>query len=709
MNTGYPIIAPILWMNILSVLSQSACANLEATSIINIQEQPLQLPVIAVSIDKPQQEFADGQLSKNSQVGILGTKDTLDIPFSVISYTEKYIADKNAKSVAQALESDASVRNIFSPNGLGEYFNIRGFYTQSHELAWNGLFGLVPHNRVPTEFLERVDVFRGSSALLNGMSLGGAVGGLINVVPKRAHDEAITRLTTSYTSDSNFAAHIDLGHRFGEDKKFGVRINALKSHGDTTLDEQTEDRRLASLAVDYRGEQLRIAFDAYNIKEKLYAGMPLMVSFAASTIAKAPDATINTMPDAYAVSQTTGLITHFEYDFLTNWMGYFTVGHKDQKSYGYMANNALGLNAQANGDYTAVSRQTVNQTEVDSFETGLRTTLQTGVIQHSVVLSANLIDQQQSAVAGNPVTWASNIYHPSPASNLGSLPTDIYTTSETTLSSIALADTLSWLGDSYQLVLGVRHQRVEANHSYDETALTPAIGVLIKPWDHRLSLYANYIQGLSQGASVSDSTAENYGEIFAPYKSQQYEIGAKWAFAQFSNTLSLYQMSKPSMIKNSRTNRYHADGEQRNRGVEWSVAGNILPDLRLLGGVAYIDAKYTKMAAATNEGHQAVGIPDWQANVGLECDIPQLQGFTLTANTIFTGHVYADEANSKQLSSWTRFDLGSRYHGELFDTNLMIRAGIDNVLNKQYWAGVWNGYASVGLPRTYKLSMQIDF
>ncbi|MFI7914661.1 TonB-dependent receptor plug domain-containing protein, partial [Acinetobacter baumannii] len=75
----------------------------------------------------------------------------------------KYIADQQATSVADALRSEPSVRSVFSKGGIGEYFNIRGLYTQSHELAWNGLFGLLPHNRVPTEFLERVDVFKGTS------------------------------------------------------------------------------------------------------------------------------------------------------------------------------------------------------------------------------------------------------------------------------------------------------------------------------------------------------------------------------------------------------------------------------------------------------------------------------------------------------------------------------------------------------------------
>ncbi|MGT2491972.1 TonB-dependent receptor domain-containing protein [Cupriavidus basilensis] len=63
---------------------------------------------------------------------------------------------------------------------------------------------------------------------------------------------------------------------------------------------------------------------------------------------------------------------------------------------------------------------------------------------------------------------------------------------------------------------------------YDKSALTPALGLVVKPWTAQVSLYANYIEGLSQGDTVTDVTARNYGQVFAPYKSKQMEAGVKW-------------------------------------------------------------------------------------------------------------------------------------------------------------------------------------
>ncbi|WP_417606644.1 TonB-dependent receptor domain-containing protein [Oceanimonas baumannii] len=79
---------------------------------------------------------------------------------------------------------------------------------------------------------------------------------------------------------------------------------------------------------------------------------------------------------------------------------------------------------------------------------------------------------------------------------------------ELELTSFGLADTLSFAQDRLHLTLGLRHQRVVQDSffgpdsipisCYDESALTPAAAVLFELTD-QVSVYANYIEGLSQG------------------------------------------------------------------------------------------------------------------------------------------------------------------------------------------------------------------
>lgn len=660
--------------------------------------------------------YAGGHLARGGRLGLLGNKDVMETPFSTSSYTSRMIEDWQADTVAEVLRADASVRETFPESGPTEFFNVRGFYMPSTDFAWNGLFGLTPGFRVATEFLERVEVLKGPGALLYGMTPAGSVGGVINLVPKRAGDKPLTRLTARYASDSELGAHLDIGQRFGQDKSFGIRVNAATSNGDTALDGQRQKREIAAVALDFRAERLRVALDAYSIDGKKRGGMPLFTTFANEHIPSAPDPATNTMPGAYSSERSKALIGSLEFDFNAHWTGFAAMGTKHQSSSGYM-NNALGMNAQASGDYRGMAKNTSSFSNVNAANAGIRGRLRTGLVEHEITLSGNAIQQAGGAVQGPVTMWASNIYRPTqPTLTVG--PAMVPKSSDSTFSSIALSDTLSFSRDKYLLTLGARQQRVRTKNyapsgavttRYDEQALTPAIGFVIKPWAAPVSVYANYIEGLSQGDRVTDTTAANFGEVFPPYKSKQMELGAKWDAGNLLNTLAVFQIARPSLIKDNGSNRYAPDGEQRNRGIEWNIAGAVTPGLRLLGGATYLKAINTRTRAGLLDGKMAIGVPTWLVNLGAEWDTPWLAGLTLRATAIHTGRQYADNANTQKLAAWTRVDLGARYVTRLAAHHVAFRAGVENAFNQRYWSGVWNGFSSVGAPRTVKLAVSVDF
>uniref|UniRef100_UPI001953B031 hypothetical protein n=1 Tax=Streptococcus pneumoniae TaxID=1313 RepID=UPI001953B031 len=69
---------------------------------------------------------------------------------------------------------------------------------------------------------------------------------------------------------------------------------------------------------------------------------------------------------------------------------------------------------------------------------------------------------------------------------------------------------------------------------YDESANTPAAALLVKATE-RVSLYTNYIEGLSQGATAP-MTAANAGDVFAPFRTKQKELGLKLDLVSFGCT-----------------------------------------------------------------------------------------------------------------------------------------------------------------------------
>ena len=101
------------------------------------------------------------------------------------------------------------------------------------------------------------------------------------------------------------------------------------------------------------------------------------------------------------------------------------------------------------------------------------------------------------------------------------------------------------------------------------------------------------------------------------------------------------------------------------------------------------------------------------ANANIEWDLPFAPAFTLTGRVVYTGKQAVDAANTLELGSWTRFDLGARYVALVGGTPLTLRFNVDNVADKRYWASAYNAFSGSRLlqggPRTFKASASIDF
>jgi iron complex outermembrane recepter protein len=676
------------------------------------------LPTIVVSGqgDALPEAYDGGQVARGGRLGMLGNTDFMETPFSIASYTSKLIEDQQASTVAAVLENDPSVRFTTSTGHIYENYTIRGFNVNADDLALNGMYGVAPYGHVPTEFLERVEVLKGPNALLNGMSPNGSIGGAINLVPKRAGDKPLARLTADYQSDSQFGVHADVGRRFGDRNQVGLRVNGVYRDGHTTLDDQSKKREFGSLAFDFRGERFRFSLDAYTDTERFNGGSPWMASFA-SQVASPPGAGINLFRGASGKLFNQAVVGRAEVDITDRVTAFAAVGGLSYRYSGFINGTRAGA-VKPDGSYRGMTYNQNGYSDNVSAEVGVRGRFRTGPLKHEVSVSASSLQIESGTINKASAPYASNIYTPADPT-FAPWPGNPPKTAETTLSGVALADTVSFLDDRVRVTAGVRHQRVKAKTyaatgketaNYNETALTPAFGLVVKPFGPDISLYANYIEGLTQGDTVGDVTAKNYGQMFAPYKSRQVEVGAKWDTGEFANTLSFFQITKPSMLRDAASNTYNADGEQRNRGIEWTVFGQIVPRVRVLGGVAYTQAILTQTAGHLLDGNTAYGVPKWTANLGLEWDTPWVTGLTLSGRAVATSAQFVNSTNTQRIPGWTRFDLGARYATRVAGRNVVLRGGVENVANRVFWAGTFNdGFVTQNAPRTFKVSASVDF
>lgn len=662
--------------------------------------------------------YAGGQVATGTRLGAFGNSDIMDTPIAATGYTSELIKNQQARDISDVMDNDPSVINT---NGFGTFanrFTIRGFDLTSDDVSIDGLYGTAPRQSVALEMFGRVEVIKGASGFLNGMApSSGGLGGNINLVPKRAGDDPVTSFTGSYGATSEVGGHFDFGRRFGSDDQFGVRTNIMHRAGEASIENEDRETSLGSIALDYRGDDTRVTFDAAINKLRVEEGRPTVRANNLSSILDAPSGSHNfAAAGTYSDLEDKFAQVRFEYDATDSTMLYTAIGAHTTDEDSDFSSVTL-TSTDGSGDFGRFA--TVYEREDVSGVAGIRQEFDTGPVKHELNAGTTAMWQEARTNWDFGTSVAGNIYNSGPSNIVFGDPGDANLSSHTILTSYFLADTVSFFDDNIHLTGGVRRQNVKSrgydrltgakNSNYDSSTNSPMLGFVGNVTD-QITVYANYIEGLEAGKTVTEATATNRGETLAPYTTEQMEVGAKFDFGTFGGGIALFQAEKPSAFLNS-SNLYTTDGEQRNRGLELTAFGEPIVGTRILGGITFIDAELTKTENGTNNGNTAPGVPEYQATLGAEYDLPFLDGATVGGRLIHTAAQYVNTGNTVEIPSWTRFDMSARYVTELYDYPVTFRANVENLTDNDYWetASTETSYMTVGKPLTATFSLTADF
>ena len=675
--------------------------------------------------------YPGGQVARGGRAGILGTKDAMDTPFSITSYTNELIQDHHARSVGDVLQNDPTVRVARGFGNFQEAFFIRGFILDSDDTAYNGLYSLLPRQYIATELFERVEVLRGASAFLNGASPnGGGLGGSINLLPKRAPNEPLNRVTFGVASGGQTQVAADIARRFGPDGNTGIRVNAAARNGGTSVDHEDVQLGLLAVGLDWRSRDVRLSGDIGWQDHKLKnTRTNVTLGSAVTTVPGVPDNQTNfAQPWSYSNERDVFGTLRGEWDLSPSTTAWAAAGARRGEEANSLAN--LTVTNAASGAATTYRFDNTRKDSVNTGELGLRGKLQTGSVGHEWVAVASHYDfEKKNAYAMDwRNTHATNLYNPIATSLPGFSANTLFggdlanplRTGSTRLTSFALGDTMAFMDNRLLFTVGLRHQKMEiANYDYgtglqtdryDQSRTSPLLAAVYKV-NKGLSVYANYVEGLSQG-QTAPSTAANRGEMLAPYVSKQKEVGIKFDAGRVGGSVALFSTTKPRAFLNT-ANLFSTSGKDRHQGIELAVQGEATKGLRLLGGLTWLDAKQLTTGAAATDGQRVIGVPKLQANLGAEWDVPGVPGLAVDGRWVHTGASYANATNTLRVPGWNRLDVGARYMTEVQGKLVTLRARIDNLTNRNYWASVGgypgSGYLVVGAPRTLSLSVSVDF
>ncbi|WP_455925844.1 TonB-dependent receptor [Pseudomonas putida] len=712
------------------------------TSVMACAAEPIELDATAIDSatiktrpDTRPDAYAGGQVARGGQMGVLGNQDFMDVPFTMTSYTAKLIEDQQAEDIGDVLANDPSVRQSYGSGNQSQVFVIRGLPLNSDDISYNGLYGVLPRQIIGTEALDRVEVFKGPNAFINGVSpTGSGLGGSVNLQPKRATDAPIRRYTQDISSDGRMGEHLDLGQRFGEDNRFGARLNLMQREGETAIDDQDQRSKLVTLGLDYHGDDFRLSADiGYQKQHLTHLRNSVKLGTGLTGIPSAPAADRNYGQNwSWEDTEDTFGMVRGDWDLNDSWTAYLAAGAKHTRENGFYATPTL-TNA-STGAATISGSQIPHDEDNTTLMAGLNGHFSTGPVSHQVSLGATELWAQQRSAFNfyryGTASGATNIYNPvdlaKPTTSyfVGGDLSDPGVTGKTRTRSLALSDTFGFFDDRLLVTAGLRRQEMlvqgyaykggtspaydgSRNARYDESITTPVYGIVYKPTEY-VSLYANHIEGLAQGPTASGTGVLNAGEMFPPGRTKQSEAGVKLDFGKVGASLAVFRIQKPT-DGYVQGDYYVREGDQINKGVELSVFGEPIDGLRLMAGGTRMSSEVSGTLNGSNDGNHAIGVPTFTLNASADWDVPGVPGLALNARMLRTGGQYADAANTLSLPTWNRFDAGARYQFKVAQKDVTLRVNVENLTDKNYWASANGGYLTQGDPRLVKVSTTVDF
>ncbi|MBN3808357.1 TonB-dependent siderophore receptor [Paraburkholderia sp. Ac-20347] len=674
------------------------------------------LPTVKVSASAADDALRTDRVS----AGALGTAKQVDTPFSTDVKSSEDIKDLRATSINDVFKYDPAVSIVGdSKTGENSTFSIRGI--QLDQLNGNKIDGQSFAGwdmNLPLEAFEQVQLLKGLSGFMYGFS---APGGIVNYVLKRPTDDPYHAFTFGYQSAGVFTESVDLGGRFGNDNRFGYRLNAANEDGNTAESNGHIRRQMASLALDFRiTPDLTLTADALYQKTKQNGTLfDIMIYGADSAIPDASRVTRSlSQPQNWYETESTSVGTGLQYRISDDWKA--SVNYRFSKLNRYNNDSLLWVN-DAQGDYSNTLYTALTRYFYSDVTAMVQGKFSTGFIKHNVALGAEYAsqtaeyDNEPGGLSGGYSLGSGNIYTPITLTNPDvSFNEQMYRENTTTQAALFASDTMQFT-DRLSALVGVRYTRyrqdvynVDQSYAsqYSQNPVTPTGAIMFKT-DAYSTAYVSYVESLEQGGAASTFNT-NYPQVYGPLRSKQYEVGFKTDHQRWGGNVALFRIDRGYDYTNT-ANVYVQDGTERYMGIDASAWVSPVRDWRLMAGVLALNAKGVGIDDASVNGKRIYGTPRFQATARVEYSPHFVHGLTLDAGVKYTGNMALNAANQFIVPSYTTVDIGAKYDTEIAGKSVVFRAGVSNLFDKRYWTTGYGYYVLPGAVRTFIANATVEF
>lgn len=709
------------------------------------------------------------------------TAPLLDTPQTINVIPQEVIREQGARNLTEVLKNTPGISFNAGENGFAtstNNFSLRGF-DASGSIFIDGSRDSGSYSRDIFN-IEQVEVVKGAAAD-NGR---GGAGGYVNMVTKTPHFEDFITGEASlgfdeYNSEARKRGTIDVNQTM--DKNSAIRINALFEDSGVAGRETAEKKSWGfapsvafGLGTDIRAT---LAYEHIEMNDRPDWGVPGatrsdMQTYNPLTTGASRDNFYGLLSDFDDTSADT-LLARLEYDFTDN------VSISNQTRWARVDRQArytlpTGFNVLAGG--TTCPGEVCTQTQFYdrtnttlTNQTNLALQFATGAFQHNVATGIELSREKSEALRFGTVNpGATDVFNPDP-DRAGAAPLAPTQTNEIEVDTVALYayDTIEF-SKQWEATGGLRleHYTVDISSltiagastgaadgfETSETTLGGKIGLVYKPVETG-SIYASFgISNQPPGSYLSNPdisrTGDNAFPGFVagadPIESHNYEIGTKWDFfaGRLSTTAAVFHTEKKNVpivgidptlpAGPGNPSNLKGYGEQIVNGIEIGVAGKILPEWNVYGGLLLMDSERKHSAyldsvllattpgdygfATTTDGDELSFTPNVSANLWTTYRFPI--GLTVGGGVQYVGSSYLGRPDDAarvipngtygKLPSYTIFNAMTAYE---VTPNIDVRLNIDNITDEDYAvASNWNGNrVTLGTPRTFIVSTGFKF
>jgi iron complex outermembrane receptor protein len=535
------------------------------------------------------------------------------------------------------------------------------------------------------------------------------------MVTKRARPEPITSFTLSGNEFGQYIGHVDLGRMLGENNEIGIRVNAAGGQVRNAIDGYKGDRQLFSAALDFRPtESLSFKADVEDIRRSAVEQGAVGLNAAVNNVITLPSVPDPTKLISGTWALTSGNIVNFQgrgdYYINPDWAIMAEIGRAETNRERRASSQFLNYNV-VTGQGTLRVSLTRGQSYVNqNARTELAGRVQTWALDHELMFGYMENKRYQNGPGQQVVNLAQNLYDPIVLAeplltqNLALSPQDI------TDKGLYVFDRIH-IGEQWQVQAGVRrtdYQNISVSGTYAVKSTTPAYGLIWKPRKDT-SIYASYIEGLEEGGTAPLAT-NNGGQVLPPGKSKQNELGVRSEYVSGLLLSAAYFTIERQTAYTNTANFFVLDGRTEYKGFEYSATGEIGRQVSVYLSGMFLEAEQKNAQNTALIGKEPDNTPRQTHSLFVDYRPDFWPGFGANAGAYYISKRFINNLEQGSIPGYTIFTAGARYTtARLLGKQSTFQVYVENVGDKRTWSAAGGGFLAVGLPRTIKMSMKVDF